>query len=43
MLCKLQYDRINNITKIMCLKKDYAFFWRLVYEKYSEKHQYSAK
>ena len=32
MLCKLQYGRINNITKIMCLKKkDYTFFWRLVY------------
>ena len=31
MLCKLQYDRINNNTKIMCFKKDYTFFWRLVY------------
>ena len=31
MLCKLQYDRINNNTKIMCLKKDYTFFWLLVY------------
>ena len=31
MLCKLQHDRIINNTKIMCLKQDYAFFWRLVY------------
>ena len=31
MLCKLQYDRMNNNNKIMCLKKDYTFFWRLVY------------
>ena len=31
MLCKLQYDRINNDTKTICLKKDYTFFWRLVY------------
>ena len=31
MLRKVQYDRINNNTKIMCLKKDKTFFWRLVY------------
>ena len=31
MLCKMQYDRMNNNDKIMCLKKDYTFFWRLVY------------
>ena len=31
MLCKFQYDRMKNITKIMCLKNDYTFFLRLVY------------
>ena len=31
MLRKLQYDRVNDDTKTMCLKKDYTFFWRLVY------------